>query len=118
MENKFTCPLCGKPLSEHEYLSITGRWDHLRKLETDFRKKLHDEVQCARKHEREKVSHDIIVLKGQLVRARESCETHSAELSKASLPSLKVCSTRRSSPSNWAGGSAMTASFPLERAGM
>ncbi len=67
---KFACPLCRKPLTEHEYLSITGRWEHLRKLETDFRKKLHDEVQRAKKDERHRVSQEMVVLKGQLARAR------------------------------------------------
>lgn len=70
MKVKFACPLCGKSLTEDEYLSITGRWEHLRKLETDFRKKLRDDVQRARKDEREKVSREIVVLKGQLAQAR------------------------------------------------
>lgn len=70
MRKAIPCPLCGKPLSMQEYLRITGRWEHLRNLETDFRKKLHDEVQRARVTERERVSQEIIVLKGQLARTR------------------------------------------------
>lgn len=67
MKGKFACPLCGKPLSEHEYLSITGRWEHLRKLETDFRKKLHAAEQHARMDERQKVSHQMIVKDRKIV---------------------------------------------------
>ncbi len=58
MKEKFACPLCGKPLTEHEYLSITGRWGKLRELETEFQNKLKREVDKARRNERQKDCYD------------------------------------------------------------
>ena len=67
---KYHCPLCGKSLSERLYLSITGRWEQLRKVETKFRKEMKCKVDKARRIERNRVSNDIVVLNHKIISLR------------------------------------------------
>ena len=80
-KGKFSCPLCQKALTEREYLAITGRWEKLQELEAEFQKRLRTEVDRARRGERQKVSHQMIVkdrkivtLIGQLKNLKEQSE--------------------------------------------
>ncbi len=78
---RIPCPLCGTPLAERRFLSVTGRWEQLQKLERQFHEKLRVEVDKARRIERARVSKDIIVLNrkntvltGQLKKLKEQSE--------------------------------------------
>jgi len=64
------CPLCGKPLSREEYLKITGHWDELQQIKADFRSRLRSGIDKARRSERNRVSHDVIMLRGKVVALR------------------------------------------------
>jgi len=73
----FNCPLCGKALSQQQYLSVTGRWEHLHELESKFKKQLKGAIDKARREERSRVSSQFLVkdrkithLTGQVARLK------------------------------------------------
>lgn len=89
MKKKFSCPLCHKPLTEHEYLNITGRWEKLRELETEFQDKLKSEVAKARRTERQKLSQDVIILKGKVVALRGQLKRLKEQSERGLTPQLE-----------------------------
>lgn len=88
MKTKFNCPLCGKPLSEREYLSVTGRWEHLHELETKFKRQLKTAVDNARRDERTKVSNQVLVKSRQIVHLRGQIARLKAQSEKGLTPQL------------------------------
>jgi len=88
MKTKFTCPLCGKPLSEREYLSVTGRWEHLHELETKFKQQLKTSVDKARRDERTRVSNQVLVKNRQIVHLKGQIARLQAQSEKGLTPQL------------------------------
>ena len=88
-KGKLCCPLCNKPLTEQEYLNITGRWEKLRELETKFRKKLKADVDQARRSERQKVSDQFVLYQRQVVKLRDQLKRYKEQSERGLTPQLE-----------------------------